>query len=345
MLIPDRVNPPIELVGYVTTLAQCQKYKGGAGMNDSLGGAWSVVLAAGDGTRLSQLTTTDKGETIPKQFCSLNTRECLLELALQRAARVSPAEQVCTIVAAQHRRWWKAPLNDYRPANIVVQPQNRGTGVGTALSLLKIEKQDPQATVVLLPADHYVEEETVLAHSLAALATSAKEDPRSIYLLGAQPDAPDSELGYIVPEGHDGVLSRTVTKFVEKPSLDEAKKLMSQGALWNMFIVAASVRRLLSLLEISYNFVAPMRAALNEHAVVGGLSRLYDDLPSVDFSRDVLSHFPHKLKVLSVPSCGWTDLGTPKRVAATVRKSTARLSANISQTAMYLDLAKAVGTL
>ena len=216
--------------------------------------------------------------------------------------------------------------------------------MGTALSLLKVEKQDPHATVVLLPADHYVDDETTLAQSLAALAVAAEQDPRSIYLLGAQPDAPDSELGYIVPEGTVGPITRTVAEFVEKPNFDEANQLIAEGALWNMFIVAAPVRRLLSLLENSYNFVAPMRMALSESAV-GGLSRLYEDLPAVDFSRDVLAHFPHELKVLSVPPCGWTDLGTPKRVAETVRKSSARYLFDPPHAAMYLDLAKAVGAI
>ena len=308
---------------------------------DTPSGAWTIVLASGDGSRLSRLTTTDKGETIPKQFCSLASRECLLELALRRAAGISSHEQVCTIVAAQHRRWWREPLKGLRPGNIIVQPQNRGTAVGTALALLRVEKHDPSATVVLLPADHYVEDEETLSRSLVELAAAAKDDPLSVYLLGAQPDAPDSELGYIVPLGKDPNV-RTVAKFVEKPSLDDAGKLMAEGALWNMFIVAGSASGLLSMLESSYNFVAPMRIASAEPAVVGGLSRLYEDLPAVDLSRDVLAHFPQKLKVLSVPHCGWTDLGTPKRVAATVRKGRAGHGAPASP-AMYWDLAKSVG--
>jgi mannose-1-phosphate guanylyltransferase len=219
-------------------------------MNMPHGGTWTVVLAAGDGSRLSQLTTTEKGETIPKQFCSLASRECLLELALQRAMGISCLDQICTIVAAKHRRWWREPLTALRPGNIVVQPQNRGTAVGTALSLLRVEKHDPNATVVLLPADHFVEDEETLSRSLAELAAAARDDSRSVYLLGAEPDAPDSELGYIVPLGN-GRTIRSVSQFVEKPSLDDASRLMADGALWNMFIVAGSVNALLAMLELS----------------------------------------------------------------------------------------------
>ena len=207
-------------------------------------GPWSVVLAGGDGTRLSRLTTTDKGETIPKQFCSLNRRECLLQLALRRAASVSPPDKICTIVAAQHRRWWKEPLKDCRPGSIIVQPQNRGTAIGVALSLLKVAKQDPDATVVLLPADHYVGDEATLAQSLAELADAATNDPGFVYLLGAEPDTPDSELGYIVPRGAEGPI-RPLAEFVEKPGYAQAKRLIDAGGLWNMLIVSGSVGGLL----------------------------------------------------------------------------------------------------
>ena len=85
-----------------------------------------------------------------------------------------------------------------------------------------------------------------------------------------------------------------------------------------------------------------MRSALNDAAHVGALSRLYGDLPTVDFSRDVLAHFPRKLRVIQVPHCGWTDLGTPKRVAATVRTADGG-SPTAERPALFLDLAKAVG--
>ena len=67
---------------------------------------WAIVLAAGEGTRLSTLTTDRAGVAVPKQYCSLLGGASLLEDALHRAAEVVPAEQVTTIVAQAHRRWW-----------------------------------------------------------------------------------------------------------------------------------------------------------------------------------------------------------------------------------------------
>jgi mannose-1-phosphate guanylyltransferase len=304
---------------------------------------WAVVLAAGEGTRLRDLTTTAAGETIPKQFCSINQRECLLELALQRAGAVAKPEQVCTVVAAQHRRWWQQPLRLMPSRNIFVQPRNRGTAIGTALSLLHIERLNPNATVILLPADHFVRDEESLANSLRYAAQSAVENPNMVYLLGAEPDSPDTELGYILPGRQSQAKAADVLEFIEKPDDKLAQRLIASGALWNMFIVAGRSQTLLNLLDKAFNFVSVMRSAMQGSGAgaVGAMARLYAELPFVDFSRDVLAHYPGSLKVHAVPGCGWTDLGTPKRVLETIQEALSRSGTGGRQipAALYLDLA------
>ena len=126
---------------------------------------WALVLAAGEGSRLRALTTTN-GVAVPKQFCSLHDGPSLLQEALHRAEAVAPRQRICTIVAEQHRRWWQGPLWSLPSQNIIVQPENRGTAAGLLLPLLHIEARDPQARVVVLPSDHYVRDEATLARSL-----------------------------------------------------------------------------------------------------------------------------------------------------------------------------------
>ncbi len=304
---------------------------------------WAVVLAAGEGSRLKSLTRTSSGEVIPKQFCSLSRRECFLELAIARASAVASRERICAIVAAQHRRWWEPALAHTATSNIFVQPSNRGTAIGAALALLQIEKRDSQATVLLLPADHHVGNESALAEALIHMTDLAGEHRERLYMLGMEPDSPDTELGYIVPNG--GLLdgAADVGAFVEKPSLEQARALLARGALWNMFIVAGTVAAFLDLFDRSYNFVSLMRTMLREGQPLGTLNRVYKELPSVDFSRDVLSHHVNCLRVVASPHCGWTDLGTPSRVAATVRETRSRAGGEAAASAMYLDLARSAG--
>ena len=127
---------------------------------------WCVVLAGGEGTRLRALTTRSCGTPVPKQFCSLQGGRTLLEDAVARAAQVVDSDHICAIVAQQHREWWTHALRDMPRENVIVQPRNKGTAIGVLYSLLHILARDPDARVLLLPADHYVRDEAVLRHSL-----------------------------------------------------------------------------------------------------------------------------------------------------------------------------------
>jgi mannose-1-phosphate guanylyltransferase len=314
----------------------------------SVSNTWAVVLAGGEGSRLKELTTTAAGETIPKQFCSMRRDTCLLEDALKRAEAVALSQHICSVVASQHRRWWSGALKNLPAQNIFAQPSNRGTAHGILLALLQIEKRASNAIAVLLPADHYLTDEVTMARSLRMTANLAADNEGLVYLLGAEPDRPDHELGYIVPSAHRRDAPADVVRFVEKPTTALARDLIREGALWNTFIFAGSVRSLLNLFEGCFApTMKDMRRALepgtSELAGSVALELVYADLEPHDFSRDVLERHEQILQVLRVPNCGWTDLGTPKRVeeaARTLARVRLPLTTVHSATGVgYLDLA------
>jgi hypothetical protein len=90
---------------------------------------------------------------------------------------------------------------------------------------------------------------------------------------------------------------------------------MEQGALWNSFIIAASVRALLSLFDAAFETARKAMQSLEG----AQLDQAYQHLRTVDFCRDVLSGNEGILRVLPVPQCGWSDLGTAARVESTLR--------------------------
>lgn len=283
---------------------------------------WTIVLAAGEGNRLRSLTTAN-GVAVPKQFCSLQGGRSLLQEALQRAERISPPGRIGAIVAAQHRRWWSTTLAAMAPENVTVQPENRGTAVGVLLPLLRLELRDPQARVVLLPSDHHVRDEDVLARALRGATREIARGGLDVLLLGIEPDEPDPELGYILPAGDGGGIQR-VLRFVEKPDRSQASRLLARGAVWNSFIVAARLGGLLALYERRLpRLLDDLRRAVRRDAVSGTqgeTAALYRDLANLDFSRDLLQGQEEHLGVVAVPSCGWSDLGTPPRVVAALNR-------------------------
>jgi mannose-1-phosphate guanylyltransferase len=285
---------------------------------------WALILAAGEGSRLRDLTSNASGAAVPKQYCTLLGGPTLLENTIRRAASFALPGNISVIVAEQHRAWWQRDLQTLPAANIVVQPHNRGSGNGVLLQLLQVAHRDPQALVVLLPSDQFVAEESVLARSIQAALAQVRACPEQIVLLGMRPAYADSQLGYIIPSDaaaapqRPGSSAVPVAEFIEKPVLPLARQLIARGALWNTFILAASAAALLRVYAQRLpGIMGAMRQALgDEQDPARELAALYERLPTVDFSRDLLrdSHVL-PLRVLPVPLCGWSDLGTPECVA------------------------------
>ncbi|HET9481084.1 MAG TPA: sugar phosphate nucleotidyltransferase [Candidatus Polarisedimenticolia bacterium] len=283
----------------------------------STGRRWAIVLAAGDGTRLSSLTTDREGVTTPKQYCTLNAGRSLLEDTIDRARRIAPRSRIVTIVAERHRSWWGGLLSYQHPANVIAQPRNKGTAVGILLPLLSIAARDPHARIAVLPSDHYVENERILESALRRAFAEVERRPDDVVLLGIEPEAPEPDYGWIVPGGPDSSAARPVARFVEKPDRSAAERLMEAGAVWNSFLFVAAAPALLALYRRRLlELLLALRGAVGPDGAPGpGLSSRYRLLDDADFSRQVLCGSEESLRVLAVPACGWTDLGTPARVA------------------------------
>lgn len=280
--------------------------------------SWVVVLAAGEGTRVQELSKDHGGSRAPKQYCPFGTEKTLLRRSLERAFALVPPERIVVVVAPHHEEWWRHELKDLPEKNILVQPRNRGTASGVLFPLVEILAREPDARILFLPSDHYVELEEVLQNSLreALALTYWHED--QILLLGVTPEKPDSQYGYIEhsPEGWDGLYR--VQRFREKPSYEAAEALIRQGALWNSFMFLGSGRILLHLFT---RYLPDLRPLVEwRYSLKNGdnpkrvLAEVYEALPTYDFSRDLLEKAVGNLYVYPVPHCGWSDLGTPERL-------------------------------
>jgi mannose-1-phosphate guanylyltransferase len=283
---------------------------------------WAIVLAGGNGSRLSALTRGPDGEPVPKQYCSLEGGRSLLGDALARAERVVRRSRVVSVVAQEHSRYWRREFAGRSRRNVVVQPRNRGTAPGILLPLVAVMERDPMARIVLLPSDHFVEREELLEGALRASFESLDAHEDGIVLIGVTPDAAVPDYGWIVPGPSLGRL-HSVEAFVEKPDVDRANELLAQGAVWNTFLIVARAsaligsyaRRLPDLLA-SFLSVRPHRSAV-------AARKLYRTLGCADFSRDVAQGSERRLRLLVAPACGWTDLGTRERVERCLLNSTA----------------------
>ena len=272
---------------------------------------WTIVLAAGEGTRLRSLTRALHGEARPKQFAIIQKDKSLLQTTLTRAARWSVPEETVVVVGRDQEQLARSQLDGFRGVQVVAQPQNAGTGPGVLLPLRHVLEQDPAALVVIMPSDQYVENTEAFVESVRRAEAVARRDG-SIVLIGAVPERAETQYGWIVAEPDSGRVSR----FCEKPGPTVAKELFRSGGLWNTFIMVGPAARFwelgrrhlpkqTELLSLIGQTRRSERAAL--------LTRLYEAMQAADFSSEVLQR-AESLRTVELQPCGRSDWGTPERV-------------------------------
>jgi mannose-1-phosphate guanylyltransferase len=240
-----------------------------------------------------------------------------LTTALRRATALTSLDQIAAVIAGPADHWRQGSLSELGILNLFVQPKHQGTAYEVLLALLMLENRiSPSAAVLFLPADCIVNDEVVMTNSLASMAEWIVEEPGPVYLLGAIPEGPHDQLGYIVP-WHDVMLMPTgVYEFVERPDVHRARELINAGGLWNTFIFGGSLVSLIQLFRPRFDAtIAALRTALRSDDIARDLIRTYNNLKSVDFSQELLAGQTDNLKVLRLLRCGWWPLKPPTPTA------------------------------
>lgn len=291
---------------------------------------WALILAGGDGTRLRPLTTAIAGDARPKQFCAVLDGETLLERTRRRADRLVRGDRQAVVVTRAHERFYEPLVRDLAPGRLIVQPANRGTAPAIACSMLRILALAGDVPVVVMPSDHYVDDDGAFMACVAGAADVAARRADLVVLLGVEPRGPEPEYGWIEPttrplpfEG-DGVFG--IRRFIEKPDAQTAQALWHRGCLWNSFVMVGSVGAFLGLLAETrpalLEVFAPARTPRGPRDDAAMLAKVYRTLPpNTGFSEAVLAGAAGRLGVLRVKGVEWSDWGHPGRVLSSLRRA------------------------
>jgi mannose-1-phosphate guanylyltransferase/mannose-1-phosphate guanylyltransferase/mannose-6-phosphate isomerase len=270
-----------------------------------------VILAGGSGTRLWPLSR----KLYPKQLLPLLDRNTLVQNTLARLQGLDAMAEPVIICNEEHRFIIAEQMRamGVNPSAIILEPVGRNTAPAVAVAALSVLASDPDAVLLVLPADHLIADPAGFHDAVREAAAHAEKG--HLVTFGIVPTAPETGYGYIRQGAAlQGSSARAIDRFVEKPDLATAEGYVASGEyFWNsgMFVFRADA----VLAELERFAPAIVQACRN------ALDSARQDLDFLRLDRDAFAACPEDSvdyavmeqtdKGVMVPlSCGWNDLGS-----------------------------------
>ena len=282
-----------------------------------------VILSGGAGSRLWPVSR----EALPKPFMRLGGELSLLQRTLTRALPLADGGRAAIVTNQEYFFRTReeiagipAAARAGRQVTQLLEPQGRNTAPAIAIAALWAQDIDPDATLLVLPADHLIPDEAAFAACARdAIALAAKG---AIVLFGIQPSAPETGFGYIeLGEQLPGSQARRVGRFVEKPDAATALKFLQAGDfVWNSGMFCFGARTILAALQAhSADVLEAARLAWEATRAQASDERALIAAEPFARCRDVSIDYAVMEKaddVIVLPSrFAWSDIGSWKAVA------------------------------
>ncbi len=267
-----------------------------------------VLMSGGAGTRLWPASRSDR----PKQFLALVDDRTMIQATLERLDGVDSAMPL--IVANQaHASLVATELTraGFDPARMILEPFGRNTAPAAAVAALELIRNDDDPLMLLLPADHVIEDIPAFHSAVRHACRLAAEG--NLVTFGIVPTQPVTGYGYIRTGTAIDDAARQVAEFVEKPDLETAQRYLAEGNyLWNsgMFVFRCSAY-LAALAEFAPDMLAGCRATMAAASRDHGVHLDPDSFAATPANSIDYTVMERTSKAVVVPlDAGWSDVGS-----------------------------------
>ena len=207
---------------------------------------YAILMAGGVGSRFWPVSTTE----FPKQFHDmLGAGDTLIQKTFSRLSKIIPAENILILTNEKYNSIVLEQLPMVKQEQVLLEPAMRNTAPCILYASLKIQKQNPNAVMVVAPSDHWIEDENAFSDNLQQCFDFCSKE-NALMTLGIQPTFPNTGFGYIEYDKLDDNLIKKVSQFREKPDYETAKSFLYSGNfLWNGGIFIWSVKAITESFE------------------------------------------------------------------------------------------------
>lgn len=269
-----------------------------------------AIMAGGIGSRFWPVSRTQ----YPKQFLDLlGTGKSLIQWTYNRFKHVCPQENIYFITNQSYIATLKEQIPELNDANIISEPSRKNTAACAAYFAHKMMALNPEANIIMSPADHLIMDEHSFERTTQEALTFVAQH-NALLTLGIKPTRPDTGYGYIQYDAEEELDNiYRVKTFTEKPSLELARTFLKSGDfLWNSGIFVWNVKTIMEALEKFmpemhevFTQATPVYNTPNEYEVI---KELYAQCTNISIDYGIMEKAKN---VYVVPSYfGWCDLGT-----------------------------------
>jgi mannose-1-phosphate guanylyltransferase len=276
---------------------------------------YAVIMAGGVGSRFWPRSR----EKNPKQLLEIIGKGTMIQNTVNRITDLIPTQNIYVVTNKVQKGKLLKQISKLPEENILVEPIGRNTAPCIGLASLFIRKRDPNAVMVVLPADHVMQNEDEFRRILS-LAIEVASESGSLVTVGIKPDRPETGYGYIqvIDENTDSnpYFTRGVYRvktFAEKPNLQTAIQFLKSGDFfWNsgMFIwrVDSILNKIKLLLPELHDQLSKIDETLDTSEYEHTLDTIYHMIRGISIDYGVMEKADDVYAIKG--DFGWSDVGS-----------------------------------